>query len=64
MNKDTQFKFEKSGIYAYWCTPHKMMGMIGIVIVDDDYKNLDLVKKTKMIGKSKKILKQLTKELK
>jgi hypothetical protein len=34
------------------------------VVVDNNYNNLDLVKKTKMIGKSKKILKQLTKELK
>ena len=64
IGKNANYTFTKPGVYLYQCTPHKMMGMIGIVIVDDDYKNLDLVKKTKMIGKSKKILKQLTKELK
>ena len=64
IGKNANYTFTKPGVYLYQCTPHKMMGMIGIVIVDDEYKNLDLVKKTKMIGKSKKILKQLTKELK
>lgn len=64
IGKNANYTFTKPGVYLYQCTPHKMMGMIGIVIVNDDYKNLDLVKKTKMIGKSKKILKQLTKELK
>ena len=64
LGKDTNYTFSKPGVYLYQCTPHKMMGMIGIVVVDNDYNNLDLVKKTKMIGKSKKILKQLTKELK
>ena len=64
LGKNANYTFTKPGVYLYQCTPHKMMGMIGIVIVDDNYKNLDSVKKTKMIGKSKKILKQLTKELK
>jgi pseudoazurin len=64
LGKDANYIFSKPGVYLYQCTPHKMMGMIGIVVVDNNYNNLDLVKKTKMIGKSKKILKQLTKELK
>ena len=64
LGKDANYTFTKPGVYLSHCTPHKMMGMIGIVVVDNDYNNLDLVKKTKMIGKSKKILKQLTKELK
>ena len=64
LGKDANYTFSKPGVYLYQCTPHKMMGMIGIVVVDNNYNNLDLVKKTKMIGKSKKILKQLTKELK
>ena len=31
INKDVQYKFEIPGIYAYWCTPHKGMGMIGLL---------------------------------
>ena len=33
LNQDTEYKFNIPGIYAYWCTPHKTMGMIGFVIV-------------------------------
>jgi hypothetical protein len=39
------------------------MGMIGIVVVGDDKSNLNKIKKVKMRGKSKKVLKELLKEL-
>ena len=35
-NKETSMTFETPGIYYYWCTPHKGMGMIGLVVVGDD----------------------------
>ena len=59
LNKDTEYKFEIPGIYAYWCTPHKGMGMIGFVIVGNDKSNLDDIKKIKYLGKSKKIAGEL-----
>ncbi len=63
INKDVEYKFEIPGIYLYVCTPHKSMGMIGLVVVGDDLSNLDKIKKAKMGGKSKKIFKELLKEL-
>ena len=63
LNKEYTYKFEKPGIYLYQCTPHKAMGMIGLVIVGDDKSNLDKIKKAKVLGKSKKKLKKLIKEL-
>ena len=63
ISKDTEFTFTIPGIYAYWCVPHKTMGMIGFVIVGDDLSNLDLIKKVKFIGKSKKIAKALIAEI-
>jgi len=63
LNKDTEYKFEIPGIYAYWCTPHKGMGMIGFVIVGNDKSNLDDIKKIKYIGKSKKIAEELINSL-
>jgi pseudoazurin len=63
LSKDTEYKFEIPGIYAYWCTPHKGMGMIGFVIVDNDKSNLDAVKKIKYLGKSKKIAEELINSL-
>ena len=59
LSKDTEYKFEIPGIYAYWCTPHKGMGMIGFVIVGNDKSNLDTIKKIKFMGKSKKIALEL-----
>tara|TARA_Y100000741_G_C18013712_1_gene461307 strand:+ start:91 stop:555 length:465 start_codon:yes stop_codon:yes gene_type:complete len=55
LSKDTEYKFEVPGIYAYWCTPHKGMGMIGFVVVGNDKSNLEQIKKIKYMGKSKKI---------
>ena len=63
IGKDTEFTFTIPGIYAYWCTPHKSMGMIGFVIVDGDLSNLDSIKKVKYIGKSKKIAQTLIAEI-
>ena len=62
-NKEVSYTFEKEGVYLYVCTPHKSMGMIALVIVGDSLENLDSVKKTKMMGKSKKKLKKLLKTL-
>ena len=39
------------------------MGMIGLVIVGNDKSNLDKIKKVKVYGKSKKLLKNLLKSI-
>ena len=62
-NKDTSYTFKTPGIYAYWCTPHKSMGMIGFVVVGNDKSNLDAIKKLKFYGKSTKIAKELISSL-
>ena len=63
ISKDANYTFKKPGVYLYQCTPHKAMGMIGIVVVDNDKSNLDKIKKIKVYGKSKKLLKSLLKNL-
>ena len=63
ISKDASYKFNKPGIYLYQCTPHKAMGMIGLVVVSKDKSNLDKIKKVKVYGKSKKLLKKLLKAL-
>ena len=63
MNKDAEYKFTVPGIYAYWCTPHKNMGMIGFVVVGDDKSNLEAIKKIKFMAKSKKIAPDLINSL-
>ena len=63
MNQDTEFKFTIPGIYAYWCTPHKAMGMIGFVVVGDDKSNLEAIKKLRFSSKSKKMAPDLINSL-
>ena len=63
INKDVDYTFTIPGVYLYQCTPHKAMGMIGLVVVGEDLSNLDKIKKAKIRGKSKKIFRELLKEL-
>jgi pseudoazurin len=63
LSQDTEYTFTIPGIYAYWCTPHKSMGMIGFVIVGGNKSNLDLIKQVKYFGKSKKVVKSLISQL-
>ena len=61
--KEVSVTFETPGIYYYWCTPHKGMGMIGLVVVGGDISNKTQISKAKAIGKSKKKLKALLEQL-
>ena len=63
LNKDVKYKFTVPGIYAYWCTPHKSMGMIGFVVVGKDISNKDSILKARFYGKSKIIAAKLIKEI-
>ena len=62
-NVDTEYKFTVPGIYAYWCTPHKNMGMIGFVVVGWDKSNLENIKKIRFSARSKKIAPDLINSL-
>ena len=61
--KEVKVTFDAPGIYFYWCTPHKGMGMIGLVVVGGDTSNKDQITRAKAMGKSKKKLKKLLGEL-
>ena len=63
LNEDVSYEFTIPGIYAYWCTPHKSLGMIGFVIVGDDRSNLDLIKKIRFFGQSKKLAQALINQI-
>ena len=58
-SKKAEITFDTPGIYYYWCTPHKGMGMIGLVVVANDVSNIDKIASAKALGKSKKKLKKL-----
>ena len=62
-NVDVEYEFTIPGIYAYWCTPHKSMGMIGFVVVGKNISNKDSILKARFYGKSKIIAAKLIKEI-
>ena len=62
-NVDAEYTFTIPGIYAYWCTPHKNMGMIGFIVVGGDKSNLEAIKKIRFSAKSKKIAPDLINSL-
>ena len=59
LNKEVSITFEKPGVYLYVCTPHKVMGMIALVIVGGDVSNKEAIANIKMMGRGKKKLKSL-----
>ena len=63
INKEFSMKFETPGIYLYVCSPHSIMGMIGLVIVGDDTSNKDAILAYDIGGRANKKLKALLSEL-
>ena len=62
LSKDVSYEFKIPGIYAYWCTPHKSLGMIGFVIVGNDLSNNEAISNVRYFGKSKKIADEIIKK--
>tara|TARA_Y100000768_G_scaffold202532_1_gene152360 strand:- start:13082 stop:13534 length:453 start_codon:yes stop_codon:yes gene_type:complete len=40
INEELKITFTKEGVYGYKCTPHYILGMVGIIAVGDDMSNL------------------------
>jgi pseudoazurin len=40
--------FKVPGIYLYGCTPHMNMGMLGLIIVGNDFYNLEKIKRIQL----------------
>ena len=59
LNKEVSITFDKPGVYLYVCTPHKVMGMIALVVAGGDVSNKDAIAKVKMMGRGKKKLANL-----
>ena len=51
--------FKVPGVYLYGCTPHGNMGMIGLIIVGNDFHNLDKVKNIQLSLVGSSVLKRL-----
>ena len=43
LSKDISITFDIEGLYAYQCTPHSVMAMVGVIQVGDNPANLNQV---------------------
>ena len=61
--EEVTLTLEDPGIYYYRCSPHKSAGMIGLIIVDNNYSNIEQIKSSNAPGKAKVKLNSLLESL-
>ncbi len=54
--------FERKGVYLYGCTPHLNMGMLGLVVVGNDFHNIGEVRNIDLPNVAQSVLMSLLKE--
>ena len=63
INREVSIKFDIPGIYLYVCSPHSIMGMIGLIVVGNDTSNKEKIASYDIGGKGSKKLKTLLKAI-
>nr|ADI17556.1 plastocyanin [uncultured alpha proteobacterium HF0130_06E21] len=51
--------FKIPGVYVYGCTPHGSMGMLGLIIVGNDFHNIEKLKEIELSRVASSVLKRL-----
>ena len=51
--------FDLPGVYLYQCTPHGNMGMLGLIIVDNNFDNIDSLGDIELSSVAKSVLERL-----
>ena len=59
LNAFHSFTFNLPGVYLYHCTPHGNMGMLGLVIVGNDFHNLKDIEGIELSRVAKSVLQRL-----
>ena len=62
MNEFYSLIFEEPGIYVYGCTPHKNTGMLGLIVVNNDFHNIEYVNNLKLSPVAISVLKRMLKK--
>ena len=63
MNEFHSVLFERPGVYLYGCTPHLNMGMLGLVVVGNDLRNIDEIGNTDLPNVAKSVLMSLMRDV-
>tara|TARA_Y100001978_G_C23499083_1_gene340125 strand:+ start:88 stop:558 length:471 start_codon:yes stop_codon:yes gene_type:complete len=61
MDANYSVMFDRSGMYLYGCTPHANNGMIGLIVVGNDFHNLNVIKQVHLSSVAKSVLDRLLK---
>ena len=64
MNEPYSMIFQEAGIYVYGCTPHLNTGMLGLVVVGNDFHNIEDINELKLSPVADSVLKRLAKKAK
>ena len=48
INEFHSILFKTPGVYLYGCSPHLNMGMLGLIVFDNDFHNLEKVNKVEL----------------
>ena len=51
--------FDLPGVYLYQCTPHGNMGMLGLIVVGNNFDNLDEIEEVELSRVAKSVLQRL-----
>ena len=64
MNEPYSMIFQEAGIYVYGCTPHLNTGMLGLIVVGNDFHNIEDINEIKLSPVADSVLKRLAKKAK
>ena len=59
LNVHYAITFDLPGIYLYQCTPHGNMGMLGLIVVDNNFDNLGNIEEVELSRVAKSVLQRL-----
>ena len=63
LSKEVSVNFTETGVYLYWCKPHKDTGMLGLIVVGNDLSNLSEIAAVKISRQSDSVLQALVASL-
>ncbi|MFO7853717.1 MAG: pseudoazurin [Paracoccaceae bacterium] len=52
INEEIVYEVGEDGVHLVKCTPHYSLGMVALIVVGDDFSNLDAVQDVRMPGKA------------
>ena len=64
MSEPYSMIFQEAGIYVYGCTPHLNTGMLGLIVVGNDFHNIEDINEIELSPVANSVLKRLAKKAK